>query len=98
MLRIVGACKFDRPCTLQANAEAWPSLILRKLCVEVVLKFVSHSSTSNAMSASGSSSGQRLQRSIQDLFSDEDDDMYEPATDQSASGLDDETETDTFTG
>lgn len=50
------------------------------------------------MSGSGSNSGQRLQRSIQDLFSDEDDDMYEPATDQSTSGFEDETETDTFTG
>jgi len=49
-----------------------------------------------------SGSEERLQQSIQDLFEEEDDDIYEPATELStlASGsqLDDETETDDFEG
>jgi len=49
-----------------------------------------------------SGSEERLQQSIQDLFEDEDDDIYEQATELStlASGsqLDDETETDDFEG
>lgn len=49
------------------------------------------------MSGSAPNSEERLQRTIQDLFPDEeDDDMYEPATEQS--GMEDETETDSFTG
>lgn len=53
------------------------------------------------MSGSEAEQEQRLQRSIQDLFEDEeDDDMYEPASEQStlASGTEDGTETDDFTG
>lgn len=52
------------------------------------------------MSGSGTNGDSGLQRSISDLFpEDEDDDMsFEPASEQSIDGQEDDTETDEFAG